>query len=159
MAEDYFDLYCELYHITDPFEEDQERFSKRVTTHHTPSGGTYWEVDMTKTEEDIAWEVAQKKKKNEYLRLEHIFRLWEFHDRLNWDDFQREIESSKHFTDDWKRYLPCDCAGRQCNMWCAYFGTECPRKKGEPLWAPEEVMKVWDADLEDRWEDHDDLEP
>lgn len=148
MAKDYFDEYCDTFGITDPFRESQERFHKKVTKHSAPSGGEYWIVDTMETKEDEEWEKEWEVRRDEYLRLEHVFRLWEFHDRLDWDDFQKEIVLSKHFTNDGDRYLPCDCAGRQCNMWCAYFGTECPRKKGEPLWAPEEVMKVW--------EEHDD---
>lgn len=140
MAEDYFDMYCYAFGITDPFQEEQERFSKRVTTHHTSSGGTYWEVDTTKTEEDIAWEEEQKKKKSEYLRLEHIFRLWELHDKLSWERFQKEIEYCSRFTDDWKRYLPCDCAERQCAMTCQYFSGECPRRNGKELIPPNEVL-------------------
>lgn len=142
MAENYFDTYCYTFGITDPFQEEQERFSKRVTKRINPSGTEYWEVDTTKTEEELAWEAEQKKKKSKYLRLEHIFRLWELHDKLSWERFQKEIEYCSRFTDDWKRYLPCDCAERQCNMWCAYFGTECPRKRGEDLYPPTEVMMV-----------------
>ena len=148
MAKDYFDEYCDTFGITDPFQEDQERFHKKIKHCISPTGREYWEVDTTKTPEEEEWELENRKKKDEYIRLRYIFHLWEFHNIMVWDDFQREIEFSKYFTDDWKRYLPCDCAGRQCAMTCTYFGTKCPRVNGEPLYPPEEVMKVW--------EEHDD---
>lgn len=156
MAENYFDLYCDTFGITDPFQESQERFNKKTTKHFTPSGGEYWEVDITKTAEDLAWEKEWEKRRDAYLRLEHIFRLWEFHDIVSWDYFQKEIAFSKCFTDDGNRYLPCDCEERQCAMTCTYFGTKCPRANGEPLYPPEEVMKVWDLEQELKWEEHDD---
>ena len=140
MAEDYFGLYCNIFGIADPFREAQERFHKKVTKHSTPSGGEYWIVDTMETKEDEEWEKEWEVRRDEYLRLEHVFRLWEFHDKLSWDKFQAEIEYGKRFTDDWKRYLPCDCAERQCAMTCQYFSGECPRRNGEELIPPNEVL-------------------
>lgn len=151
---DYFDKYCELFGIADPFQEQQERFHKKVTHCISPSGREYWEVDTKKTPEEMAWERDWEVRRDEYLRLEHIFRLWDLHDRMDWDKFQKEIEYSKNFTDDGERYLPCDCEERQCSMECAYFGTECPRVRGEELISPKEVMEIQEL----KWEEHDDYD-
>ena len=149
---DYFDKYCDTFGITDPFRESQERFHKKVTKHSTSSDGEYWIVDTMKTKEDEEWEKEWEIRRDEYLRLEHVFRLWEFHDRLSWDDFQKEIVLSKHFTNDGDRYLPCDCGCRQCALTCQYFGTECPRARGEDLISPKEVQAITEDNEEDEYE-------
>ena len=93
-------------------------------------------------------EVDLAKSREEYLRLAHTFRLWDYHFWMPWTEFEEYAKLSKEFTDT-SIYLPCDCADRQCAMTCAYFLGECPRAK-EELRAPEILG------FEGRWEFHDD---
>lgn len=69
---------------------------------------------------------ASRQEKNEFLRLEHEFRVWEFHYWMEWEEFQKWLEWYKI-----EGYFPCDCGGRQCSMECAYFLRKCPRQEGE----------------------------
>ena len=61
---------------------------------------------------------------DEYIKLRNEFVLWELHKDCFWTDFQNYLKIYKHTTE----YLPCDCAERQCNMACAYFGGKCARE-------------------------------
>lgn len=88
------------------------------------------------------------KKRDEYLRLDHTFRLWDFHFWMPWEKFKWHCGFDKEYTDV-SIYMPCDCAERQCNMECAYFSSECPREK-------EELKTPKILGFEGRWEYHDD---
>ena len=118
-----FKDYCNALGITDPFEEEQKRFSQRCTHEHG------YVLIRDKTEEDIEWEKEWEKRRDEYLRLEHTFRLWDMHFYLTWEKFQFFLRHET-FTDT-SIYLPCDCADRQCALTCEYFSRECPREKEE----------------------------
>ena len=68
--------------------------------------------------------------------LRDVFRAWECHFWMIWTEFEKTFKySNKNII---KRYLPCDCADRQCNMACAYFGGKCPREN-EELKIPESL--------------------
>ena len=86
--------------------------------------------------------------RDEYLRLSHAFRLWDFHFWMDWEKFQWHCKYDKNYTDV-SIYMPCDTVERQCSMECRYFGKECPRKH-EELKAPKILG------FEGRWEYHDD---
>lgn len=92
-------------------------------------------------------EVDLAKSREEYLRLAHTFRLWDYHFWMPWAEFEEYAKLSKEFTDT-SIYLPCDCADRQCAMTCTYFLGECPRRE-EELRAPEILG------FDGRWEFHD----
>ncbi len=142
-----FHDYCMERKIKDPFWEDQQRFSNKIEHKQDEKGRDYWVVDTTKTPEDEAWEKNWEKRRDEFLRLEHTFRLWDFHFWMDdWDRFKSFWNSQWV---DTSAYMPCDIASRQCNMECAYFGKECPREK-EELRAPEILG------FDGRWEFHDD---
>ena len=134
-----FDDYCVERKIKNPFWEDKQRFSRRVDE----KGYDYWIVDTTKTQEDEAW----KKRRDEYLRLEYTFRLWDYHFWMPREQFEAHLKWFKNYADT-SIYMPCDCADRQCSMECAYFGKECPRMK-EELKTPEILG------FNGRWEFHD----
>ena len=97
-----------------------------------------------KTEEEKVQEQEWKKRRDEYLRLSHTFRLWDFHFWMHWEEFQLYAKYGEDFTDI-SIYLPCDCVERQCNMACQYFGGKCPRET-EELKTPEILG------FEGRWE-------
>lgn len=142
-----FHDYCMERKIKDPFWEDQQRFSNKIEHKQDEKGHDYWVVDTTKTQEDEAWEKDWAKRRDEFLRLEHTFRLWDFHFWM--DDWDRFKSFWNNQWVDTSAYMPCDIASRQCNMECAYFGKECPRER-EELRAPEILG------FEGRWEFHDD---
>ena len=121
-----FHDYCMERKIKDPFWEGQQRFSNRV-----------------ERKQDEAW----AKRRDEFLRLEHTFRLWDFHFWMTWEQFEWHLKYDKDYADV-SIYMPCDCADRQCSMTCAYFGGECPRIKKE-IKIPENLG------FEGRWEFHD----
>ena len=143
-----FHDYCMERKIENPFWEDQQRFSNRVERKQDEKGRDYWVVDTTKKPEDEAWEKDWAKKRDWFLRLEHTFRLWDFHFWMTWEQFEWYLKYDKDYTDV-SIYMPCDCADRQCSMTCAYFGGECPRMK-------EEVKIPESLGFEGRWEFHDD---
>ena len=138
----FFD-YCLTNHIKDPFRENLDRFSKRVERKIDEKGHDYWIVDP----EEEAWLAEWAKRRDEYLRLSHTFRLWDFHFWMDWPQFEQHLRWSKEFTDT-SIYMPCDCADRQCNTTCAYFGAECPRLK-EELKNPLNFEGRWEFQDED----------
>ena len=106
-ANDKWRRYCGRQGITDPFEERQKE----------------WEWTANRFEilpRDPKWEM----RRDEYLRLEHKFLLWEYHFWMDWERLCK-IADKKYSNIEY--YLPCDCAGRQCSMECEYFGGRCPR--------------------------------
>lgn len=141
----FFD-YCNTFGITNPFNEEQERFQERCTYNIDDYGHTITHI-RPENPIEAAWRQEHREKKDKYLRLSHTFRLWDFHFWMDWPRFKKHLEWSTDFADT-SIYLPCDCAERQCNMACTYFGTECPRMK-EELRAPEILG------FEGRWEYHD----
>ena len=108
--------WCKEHGITDPFKEKYE--------HDSP--------------EYEDW----KKRRDEYLRLEHTFRVWDCHFWMDWERFEEFFRNEIYA--DISIYLPCDCANRQCSLACAYFLGECPRQ--------EEELKSPIKGLEDRYE-------
>lgn len=134
--------YCLVNHIKDPFRESNEMFARRCSTEER--NGHTATVIREKTEEEKAWEKDWAKRRDEYLRLNHTFRMWDFHFWMDdWEKFQwygRDV--------DMNIYMPCDIASRQCNMMCLYFGGKCPRET-EELQAPEILG------FKGRWEFHD----
>lgn len=144
-----FHDYCLRNKIKDPFREGQERFSKKV---EDENGRNYWIIDTDDSPEEVTWRTEWAKRRDEYLRLSHTFRLWDFHFWMTRTAFERHLRWSKEFADT-SIYMPCDCAERQCSMKCAYFSGECPRQK-EELRAPEILG------FEGRWEydDKDEFE-
>lgn len=114
-----FEQYCQKKGIKDPFKEDWEH-------RHKMTNIATWEYP----EDDEQWQMEWYKRKEEYLRMRHEFVLWELHFWLDWEEFMKYAKFSKEYVDI-KKYLPCDCAGRQCNMWCIYFGEKCIREEEE----------------------------
>lgn len=128
--------YVREMHIKDPFQESRiDRVIKQV--------GRKWITEPADEERRRYWD----EQKDNYLRLEHTFRLWDFHFWMEWERFQRFLESES--LADVSIYLPCDTMERQCSMTCPHFGKEnCPRRF-EELKSPIEGV-------EERWEYHDD---
>ena len=120
--------YCQEQGITNPFREEMDNFAKRCSV--IERNGKQCTVIRSETPEEIAWRAEWAKRRDEYLRLEHTFRLWDFHFQMPWEKFSKHLEWSKNYADI-SIYMPCDAADRQCNMACAYFLSECPRKTGE----------------------------
>ena len=141
-----FHDYCNAFGITNPFWEEQKRFRDR--SHDEVRNGIKCTVVDAESPEDIAWRTEWMKRRDKYLRLDHTFRLWDFHFWMPWEKFKWHCSFDKEYTDV-SIYMPCDCADRQCSMECAYFGGECPREK-EELCTPEILG------FEGRWELHDD---
>lgn len=142
-----FHDYCMVNKIKDPFREDRERFAKRCRKEFR-DGHEVTIIDTNIDPEEEAWRQEWAKRRDEYLRLSHTFRLWDFHFWMDdWEKFQWYGRNDSYV--DMSIYMPCDIASRQCNMECAYFGKECPREK-EDLRAPEILG------FEGRWEFHDD---
>ena len=106
--------YCATNNIKDPFLEEW------IDTH----------ITNPRVTNDDDWHKEWVRRRDDYLRMRHTFRMWDFHFWMDWEEFQSHAKYSKDYTDI-SIYLPCDCAGRQCNMACAYFGTKCPREKEE----------------------------
>lgn len=144
----FFD-YCDTFGIANPFNEEQEKFQERCTYESDEYGHT---ITYIRPENPIeaAWRQEYREKKDRYLRLEHTFRLWDFHFWMTRTAFEQHLRWSKEYADT-SIYLPCDTVERQCDMMCAYFSGECPREKVE-LRAPE--MLGFDG----RWE-YQDREP
>lgn len=105
-----------------------DNFAKRCNV--IERNGKQCTVIRSETPEEIAWRSKWVKRRNKYLRLEHTFRLWDFHFWMPWEKFKKHLEWSVDFTDT-SIYMPCDAAERQCSMECAYFGGDCPRVKEE----------------------------
>lgn len=140
----FFD-YCQHMKIKDPFREDRERFAKRCRK-ETRNGHEVTIIDTSNSPEEEAWRAEWAKRRDKYLRLNHTFRLWDFHFWM--DDWEKFKWYGNEYV-DMSIYMPCDIASRQCSMECAYFLHECPRAK-EELRAPEMLG------FEGRWEFHDD---
>lgn len=128
-----FHDFCNAKGIVNPFGEEQAHFNKRC--HPGEHNGRPCTVIDPETEEDREWRKEWIKRRDAYLRLEHTFRLWDFHFWMPWEKFKWHLDIDKAYADV-SIYLPCDCAERQCALTCAYFGAECPRMK-EELKAPE----------------------
>ena len=143
----FFD-YCRRKKIKNPFKENLDAFARRCSKEERD--GYEVTIIREKTAEEEVWEKEWKKRRDEYLRLSHAFRLWDFHFWMNWEEFSWHCGFDKEFTDV-SIYMPCDCADRQCNMTCAYFGGKCPREK-EELKIPEILG------FEGRWEFEDDYD-
>ena len=113
--------WCKEHGIKDPFQECYDRIkSERKIV----DGVECWEFSP----EEQAWEEEWKKRRDEYLRQKHTFRLWDLHFWMDdWDSFQRMGNSYV----DMSIYMPCDLANRQCALACAYFLGDCPRQKEE----------------------------
>ena len=122
-----FFAFCQDHGIKDPFEERYEILKHKDLFFLTVPEGKEWERK---------WRV----KRDKYLRLKHTFRLWEKHFTMDWDKFQSEMEWAKDYADI-SIYCPCDCAGRQCSMWCRYFKGECKRGDKELENPVERVLK------------------
>lgn len=128
--------YCKENNIPDPFKERMDRIEIKEVVINGVRG---WESEWDRSPEALAWEEDWKKRRDEYLRLMHTFRLWDMHFWMeDWEQFQRMGEGEYV---DMSIYLPCDLASRQCSMTCAYFGTECPRARGEELKSPIEGLE------------------
>ena len=125
--------YCQCMKIN-PFQEESTKKGHEHNTDDSP-GEEVQRTDWTK-------------RRDEYLRLSHTFRLWDFHFWM--DDWEKFKWYGNKYV-DMSIYMPCDIASRQCNMECAYFGKECPREK-EELRAPEILG------FEGRWEYDDEEE-
>lgn len=141
-----FHDYCDAKGITNPFWEGQKRFSAR--SHKEIVNGHERTYVDAESPEDVVWRKEWVKRRNEYLRLSHTFRLWDFHFWMPWEKFKWHCGFDKEYTDV-SIYMPCDCAERQCSMECAYFLRECPRAK-------EELKTPQILGFEGRWEYHDD---
>ena len=113
-----FFAFCQKHGIKNPFEK---RYNKDL---------------FFILPEDKEWKIRRDK----YLRLMHTFRLWEKHFKMDWDKFQREMEWVKDYADI-TIYCPCDCADRQCSMWCRYFKGECTRGDKELENPVEKVLR------------------
>ena len=114
--------WCKEHGIKDPF---QERYDRIKSEWKIVNGVECWEFNSP---EDQSWEEEWKKRRDEYLRQMHTFRLWDLHFWMDdWDSFQRMGNSYV----DMSIYMPCDLANRQCAMTCAYFLGDCPRQKEE----------------------------
>lgn len=74
-----FHDYCFYNKIKDPFRESMLRFGERVQKKTDEKGHDYWIVDTDDSPEEVAWRTEWAKRRNEYLRLNHTFRLWDFH--------------------------------------------------------------------------------
>ena len=105
-----------------------DNFTKRCNV--IERNGKQCTVIRSETPEEIAWRTEWVKRRDEYLRLEHTFRLWDFHFWMPWEKFRKHLEWSVDFADT-SIYMPCDAAERQCSMTCAYFGGDCPRVEEE----------------------------
>lgn len=134
--------YCNTFGITNPFQEEQKRFAARCKKEEK------YTIIKKESPEDIEWRKEWSKRRDDYLRLSHTFRLWDFHFWMTRTAFEHHLDWSKKYADT-SIYMPCDCAERQCSMECAYFLHECPRAKGE-LKTPEILG------FDGRWEYHDD---
>ena len=132
-ADDRWREYCILNNIRDPFKESQERISKRIHEEIDEKGHRITVVDAAPLNEP-AWQSAWKKRRDAYLRLQHTFKLWDYHSWMPWDDFKKQVNFSRQYADG-SIYMPCDCEGRQCSVECAYFGRKCLRER-EPLKCP-----------------------
>ena len=131
--------YCKENNIKDPFKEriDKVKLQRKVI-----NGLECWEGEWDRSPEAQAREEEWKKRRDEYLRLENTFRLWDMHFWIDdWDEFQTMGEGGYV---DMSIYLPCDIASRQCSMRCEYFGKECLRDREE--------LKCPIPGLEDRYE-------
>lgn len=138
----FFD-YCMTKGIKNPFREYMDMFARRCSMEERNGHATT--VIREETEEEKAWNTEWAKRRDEYLRLMHTFRLWDFHFWMDdWDKFQRYGNEYV----DMSIYMPCDIASRQCNMTCPYFGGKCPRET-EELKCPEMLG------FEGRWEFRD----
>ena len=120
--------YCKEHGIKNPFWESQDKFKARC--HDEVRNGIKCTIIDAESPEEITWRTEWVKRRDEYLRLEHTFRLWDFHFWMDWSRFQEHLKWSKDFADT-SIYMPCDTAERQCSMACAYFGAKCPRVKEE----------------------------
>ena len=140
-----FNDYCDTFGITNPFCEERQRLNKRMSK-QIVNGHEITFIDP-EGPDDLLWRIDWTKRRNEYLRLDHTFRLWDFHFWMPWEKFKWHCGFDKEYTDV-SIYMPCDCADRQCSMECAYFLHECPREK-EELKTPEILG------FEGRWEYHD----
>lgn len=120
--------YCKEHGIKNPFQESQNKFNARC--HKEVRDGIECTIINSETPEEIAWRTEWIKRRDKYLRLEHTFRLWDFHFWMPWEKFKKHLEWSTNFADT-NIYMPCDAAERQCNIKCAYFGRDCPRVKEE----------------------------
>ena len=125
--------YCILNNIRDPFAESQARLARRMHEEEDEKGHRITVIDAPPLDEQ-AWQNAWAKRRDAYLRLQHTFRLWDFHFWMPWEEFKRQMHFSRQYADV-GIYMPCDAAERQCNMECAYFGAKCPREE-EPLKCP-----------------------
>ena len=121
--------WCKEHGIIDPFKERDEhdayQHRKEIINGHEVF---VWDKDNSP--EYKAWHEDWEKRRDEYLRQQHTFRLWDFHFWMDWERFEKFIEHEESFTDI-SIYLPCDCANRQCSLTCAYFGEKCPRENEE----------------------------
>ena len=140
-TDDRFEDYCNAKGIADPFRESARRCTAEERNGHKIT------IIRGETEEEKAWTQEWKKRRDEYLRLRHTFRLWDAHFWMDWETFAKFCEYAKFYTDV-DIYMPCDCAERQCNMACTYFGGKCPRTE-EELKTPEILG------FEGRWKYHD----
>ena len=130
--------YCAFNKIENPFtgKLKKEEIMVRIKDKDIPGE----RIEIRKPTEE--W----KKRRDEYLRLCHTFRLWDLHFWIdNWD----KLKWYGNEYVDTSIYMPCDVASRQCDMMCAYFLHECPRAK-EELKTPEILG------FDGRWEYHDD---
>jgi len=140
--------YCHVKGIQNPFKESLDIFHDRTSVKE--ENGHKIVYVREKTEEEKIQEQEWAKRRDEYLRLEHTFRLWDFHFWMDWNEFWRFAKYSKEFADI-SIYRPCDCADRQCTLACTNFGMECS-KKTEELKTPQILG------FEGRWEFHDTME-
>ena len=104
-----WEKYCKAHNIKNPFKEEIKR--------------------ITSKKYEKAWYEDWKKRRDEYLRLEHTFRAWDCHFWMDWEKFERFFRNETYT--DMSIYLPCDCADRQCSLACAYFLGKCPRQEEE----------------------------
>lgn len=106
--------FCKEYNIKDPFKEREQIIAARGIFFLTSVEGKQWE---------IKWKIRRDK----YLRLMHVFRLWDKHFYLDWEQFKKELA----YEDSEIEYCSCDCAGRQCELACKYFKGKCTRENDQ----------------------------
>ena len=133
--------------IKNPFTEDMLDFQERCSYEADIYGHIITHIRL-ENEEEKARREEREKYKSEYQRLEHTFRLWDFHFWMEWARFKKHLEWSTDLADT-SIYMPCDAADRQCSMTCAYFGEKCPRIK-------EELKIPQILGFDGRWEEEDD---